>query len=402
MTIEINMPKLSDTMKEGTLIEWFVAVGDSIERGQVIAEVETDKATMEMEAFDPGVVESLRVAAGQTVPVGTLLATLNSVDGTTFVAKDQAVGEDVEEQPVSLKPPVAATPDFPVVVPPPLGKSDRPVISPAARKLAGELGLDLKSIQGSGPRGRIVLADVERAGPEEMPEPAYSRKVSVAANSSGKSVKIRRLVARKMEEAWRTIPHFYVTMPVDMTDVIRFRKDLGVTINDFVLTATAKALQEHPWVNATWNGEQGIELADINIAIAVATDRGLYNPVIHNCEKLSLKQISAKARELGQKAADKGRLKPQEMEGGTFTITNMGMLGVESFGAIITPPQAAVLSVGTVKGEIVVDEQGEPAVAPIMRLTLSADHRVLDGADAAEFLDTVKSYLEAPIMLVSE
>ncbi len=403
MTVEINMPKLSDTMKEGTLIEWFVAVGDSIERGQVIAEVETDKATMEMEAFDSGVIESLRVAAGQTVPVGTLLATLSTASGTTSVAKDQTVGAVVKEQPVPLKPPVAETPAFPVVVPPPLGKSDRPVISPAARKLAGELGLDLKSIQGSGPRGRIVLADVERAGPEEMPETAYSRKISVAANSSsGKSVKIRRLVARKMEEAWRTIPHFYVTMPVDMTDVIRFRKDLGVTINDFVLAATAKALQEHPWVNATWNGEQGVELADINIAMAVATDRGLYNPVLHNCEKLSLKQISAKARDLGEKAANKGRLQPQEMEGGTFTITNMGMLGVESFGAIITPPQAAVLSVGTVKGEIVVDEQGEPAVAPVMRLTLSADHRVLDGADAAEFLDTVKSYLEAPIMLVSE
>jgi pyruvate dehydrogenase E2 component (dihydrolipoamide acetyltransferase) len=191
-------------------------------------------------------------------------------------------------------------------------------------------------------------------------------------------------------------------MPVDMTDVIRFRRDLGVTINDFVLAATARALQEHPWVNATWNGEQGIELPDINIAMAVATDRGLYNPVIHNCEKLSLKQISVKAHELSEKAADQGRLKLKEMEGGTFSISNMGMHGVESFGAIITPPQAAVLSIGTVKGEIVVDEQGEPAVAPVMRMTLSADHRVLDGADAAEFLDTVKSYLEAPIMLVSD
>jgi pyruvate dehydrogenase E2 component (dihydrolipoamide acetyltransferase) len=222
-----------------------------------------------------------------------------------------------------------------------------------------------------------------------------------SAQGRAKSVKIRRLIARKMEEAWRTIPHFYLTMPVDMSDVIRFRKDLGVTINDFVLAATARALREHPWVNATWNGEQGVALPEINIAIAVATDRGLYNPVLRNCEKLTLKQLSQTAHELAEKAASQGRLRPEETEGGTFTITNMGMLGVESFCAIITPPQAAALAVGTVKGEIVVDEQGEPAVATIMRLTLSADHRVLDGADAAEFLATVKSYLEAPIMLVT-
>jgi len=222
------------------------------------------------------------------------------------------------------------------------------------------------------------------------------------AQEREKSVKIRRLIARKMEEGWRTIPHFYLTMAVDMSDVIRFRKDLGVTINDFVLAATARALKEHPWVNATWNGEQGVELPDINIAMAVATDRGLYNPVIRNCEKLTLKQISRRAHELAEKAAKQGQLKQEETEGGTFTITNMGMLGVESFCAIIAPPQAAALAVGTVKGEIVVDEQGEPAVATIMRLTLSADHRVLDGADAAEFLATIKSYLEAPIVLVSE
>ena len=394
MTTEISMPKLSDTMNEGTLLEWLVAIGERVEPGQVIAEVETDKATMEMETAVSGVVESLHVAAGETVPVGTLLVSLS--EGSENGSVTQKVAQ------LPLEAPVAAKPVLPSNAQPTSHLADRLTVSPAARKLARELGLDLKAIQGSGPRGRIVLADVERAEPEEKPQTAYRQKVSVAGEGScAKSVKIRRLIARKMEEAWRSIPHFYVTMPVDMTDVIRFRKDLGVTINDFVLAATARALQEHPWVNATWNGEQGVELPDINIAMAVATDRGLYNPVLHHCERLSLKQISVKARELGEKAANQGRLRPEEMEGGTFTITNMGMLGVESFGAIITPPQAAVLSIGTVKGEIVVDDQGEPAVAPVMRLTLSADHRVLDGADAAEFLDTVKSYLEAPIMLVS-
>jgi len=215
-----------------------------------------------------------------------------------------------------------------------------------------------------------------------------------------KAVKIRRLIAKKMESAWLSIPHFHVTMAVDMTDVIRLRAELGMTINDFILGAAAHALREHPWVNSVWNGEQGAEIAEIGLAMAVATDCGLYYPVIKNCQSLSLKQISQTARELAAKA-HQGCLTDAERSDATFTVTNMGMLGVESFAAIITPPQAAVLSVGTVKGEVVVDEQGEPGVAPIMRMTLGADHRLLDGADAADFLATIKSYLEAPVMLAT-
>ncbi len=277
-------------------------------------------------------------------------------------------------------------------------------VSPAARKLAVELGIDLDSLHGSGPQGRIVLADIERSRASSdidgNKQTAYQQKVSLTnPPEREKSIKVRRLLARKMEKAWQTIPHFYVTIAVDMTDVVRLRHDLGVTINDFVLAASARALVEHPWVNATWNGEQGVELPDVNIAIAAATDRGLYYPVLHNCHQLSLLQIGENSRVLANKAANNGQLTEADMSGGTFTITNMGMLGVESFGAIITPPQAAVLSVGSVKGEVVVDGQGEPNVALMMRLTLSADHRVLDGADAAEFLGTLKSYLEAPIVL---
>ncbi|MEE4255287.1 MAG: dihydrolipoamide acetyltransferase family protein [Desulfuromusa sp.] len=279
-------------------------------------------------------------------------------------------------------------------------------ISPAAQKLAAELGIDMDALQGSGAQGRILLADIERAQSSDLDEgknSAYHQKVSLSGSvERGKSIKIRRLLALKMENAWQTIPHFYVTVSVDMTDVVRFRHDLGVTINDFILAATARALVEHPWVNATWNGEQGVELADINIAIAAATDRGLYYPVLHNCEKLSLKQISGQARELAEKVMLADELSEDDFSGATFTMTNMGMLGVESCSAIITPPQAAVLSVGAIKGEVVVDGQGSPAVAPIMRMTLSADHRVLDGVDVAEFLDTIKCYLEAPIMLIQK
>jgi len=279
-------------------------------------------------------------------------------------------------------------------------------ISPAAQKLAAELGIDMDALQGSGVQGRILLADIERAqssGLEEGKSSAYHQKVSLSGSAErGKSIKIRRLLALKMENAWQTIPHFYVTVSVDMTDVVRFRHDLGVTINDFILAATARALVEHPWVNATWDGEQGVELADINIAIAAATDRGLYYPVLHHCEKLNLKQISGQARELAEKAMLADGLSEDDFSDATFTLMNMGMLGVESCSAIITPPQAAVLSVGAINGEVVVDGQGSPVVAPIMRMTLSADHRVLDGVDVAEFLDTIKCYLEAPIMLIQK
>ncbi len=217
---------------------------------------------------------------------------------------------------------------------------------------------------------------------------------------SGKSVRIRRLIERKMVESWQSKPHFYVTIAVDMTDVIRFRKDLGVTINDFVMAATSAALKEHPWVNSHWLDGEAVEQDSINLAMAVATEGGLYYPIIKNAGDLSLKQLSVNAGKLAEKA-HLGQLTDEEQEGGTFTVTNMGMLGVESFAAIVTPPQAAVLAIGTVKGEVVVDEHEELVVAPMVRLTLSADHRILDGADAAEFLDSLKSYLEAPVTLVA-
>ncbi len=215
-----------------------------------------------------------------------------------------------------------------------------------------------------------------------------------------KAVRIRRLVERKMVDSWQHKPHFFVTVAVDMTDIIRFRKDLGVTINDFIMAATAAALKEHPWVNSHWVDGEAVEQHELNLAMAVATESGLYYPVIKQVEGLSLKQLSQACNAVAEKA-HLGQLTDDDQEGGTFTVTNMGMLGVESFAAIITPPQAAVLAVGTVKGEVVVDEHEELVVAPMVRLTLSVDHRILDGADAAEFLDSLKSYLEAPVTLIA-
>jgi pyruvate dehydrogenase E2 component (dihydrolipoamide acetyltransferase) len=392
MPTELTMPKLSDTMEEGTVLRWQVAVGSRVERGQVIAEVETDKASMEMEAFESGEVLSLEVPEGETVAVGTVIAILGEVGecpAEKAVKRGQDVVDDVTKNDVSEDGSMTINEH---------DTEDRVVASPAARKLAREQGVDLSSIKGTGPAGRIVAADVEQvSGPEVAP----SGEEGLPGNGkSKKSVKIRRLVARKMVESWQNAPHFFVTVAVDMTDVIRFRKSLGVSINDFILAATAAALKEHPWVNSFWVDGEAVEQKHINIAMAVATEQGLYNPVIKECEDASLKQISRRAAELADRAHH-GRLQQSELEGGTFTISNMGMLGVESFSAIVTPPQAAVLAVGTVKGEVIVDEHEELTVAPMVRLTLSADHRILDGADAAEFLDSLKSYLEAPVTLVA-
>ncbi len=369
MAIEIRIPQIDEQIDKAVLRDWRVSEGAQVERGEVLAEIEEGSVLIELEATVAGTLSRCLLASGESAPVGSVIA---------YFIPDQA-------EAISAVPPrISAT--------------------PAARKLVRELNLPLDDISGSGPGGRVVISDVERAYAERTPPAvAVSRDLTskAVAAGSGKCIKVRRLVARKMEEAWKTIPHFSVTMSVDMTDVIRFRKDVGFTINDFILAATVHALQEHPWVNSLWNGELAVEQDLVNISLAVTTEHGLFYPVIRNCESLSLRQISEQAKELAAQA-NRGQLTKEEMDGGTFTVTNMGMLGVESFRAIITPPQAAVLAVGTVKGEVVVDDQGEPAVAPVMRLTLSADHRILDGADAAEFLDTVKSYLEAPIMLVAE
>lgn len=234
-----------------------------------------------------------------------------------------------------------------------------------------------------------------------MSEKEHGVSGPLEAGVNGKKVvRIRRLIERKMVDSWQSVPHFFVTIAVDMTDIIRFRKDLGITINDFIMAATSAALKEHPWVNSHWVDGEAVEQTQINLAMAVATEGGLYYPVIKDVEQLSLKKLGQSAANLAEKA-HLGQLSDDDQEGGTFTISNMGMLGVESFSAIITPPQAAVLAVGTVKGEVVVDEHEELVVAPMVRVTLSSDHRILDGADAAEFLDSLRSYLEAPVTLIA-
>jgi len=403
MAIEIIMPKLGDTIEEGTLLQWYIKPGDKVRRGDIIAEVESDKAAVQMEAHGEGTVRVLKVEAGETVAIGTLLAVLDveAID-TGKKASDLKQEPEAEEEPEAgenierLDAKITDT------------AAQRHAVSPAARRLAEKHGVVLSKIYGSGPGGRIILADIEgHLGKSGSAQNERSIEKAVAGEGSERerrtdqrAVKVRRIMARKMTESWQTVPHFYVTFTVDMTDIIRFRKDLGVTINDFILAGVTQSLLEYPWVNSWWINGEAVQQPEINLALAIATDRGLYNPVIKNCAELNLKQLSRATTELGRKA-HAGKLTPDDLDGGTFTISNMGMLGVDSFRAIIAPPQAAVLAVGTVKGEVIVDESGEPAVAPIMRMTLAADHRILDGADAAEFMATLKSYLEAPVTLIS-
>lgn len=461
MAIEITMPKLSDTMQEGTILKWRVQQGAQVAQGDVIAEVETDKAAMEMEAFESGTVRELRVPEGETVSVGSVIAVLatngegkeaperkaaparplgeeparavaeeaeagGAEEGRAAVEKARNAEEKRKEQErreqeeaarreredgerreaapqekvEKREEPAEAKPVLPRL------RHEEIVASPAARRLAREKGLELSQVRGTGPGGRIVLADVEGAQPGRRAEKPVApgrpepRRKPEPEQRPERSVKIRRIVGRKMVESWQNIPHFFVTVAIDMTDIIRIRKDLRASINDFMIAAAARCLQEYPWVNSHWVEGEPVEQKEINIAMAIATDRGLYNPVIRDCGRLSLKEISRRAADLVDRA-HAGRLRMEELEGGTFTISNMGMLGVESFTAIITPPQAAVLAVGTVRGEAVVDDRGEPGVAPMVRLTLSSDHRILDGADAAEFLAALKSYLEAPVTLIT-
>ena len=565
MRLEIRLPKLSEYSDVGTITKWRVAVGDTVQKGEAIAEVDVDMSRTEIRAEADGKIAEIWVHADQTIPVETVIAMM-VVDAAAIV-EEPVVEEPQQETAVAEAPEENSEDEFevfpelgdeanPYVEPGSetvAGSNEEPVLlpgqilaSPAAIQLAEQFNINLGTLVGTGSCGLIERADVEAAmqtnsqfvtaedvdalmnydgdfasklpsdeaapvpepaggfetpaagqtdvdqagqpdelaeeeptgssyvegevptaepapsteegtetleetgsspdviymgaGPEFADEPealaidetdtitpdvefnieievkeepnAESEPVKLdeatvdqiveqsGNQPSRKSVKVRRLVARKMQQSWQHAPHFFVTVAVDMTDVIRFRTDLGVTINDFILAAASRSLQEHPWVNSHFIDDEAVEQADINISMAVETEQGLYYPVVKDCAGKSVKELGISSAEMVVKAHS-AKLAEEDMDGGSFTISNMGMLGVESFSAIITPPQVAVLAVGTVRGEVVIDEYEEMAMAPMVRLTLSGDHRALDGADAADFLGTMKSYLEAPITLVA-
>jgi pyruvate dehydrogenase E2 component (dihydrolipoamide acetyltransferase) len=427
MATNILMPALSPTMTEGNLARWLKQEGDRIKAGDVIAEIETDKATMEVEAVDEGVLGRILVPAGtQGVKVNDVIAVL--VEAGEAVP---AAGAAPKAAPAAVPAPVAPAPvaAAPVAIAPaPAAASgDRVFASPLARRMAAQAGLDIGQIAGSGPNGRIVKADVDAAlsrgpapvaaapAPVAAPRPAapVATVATVAITAPHTAVpnsSIRKVIARRLAESKATIPHFYVSTDVEIDALLKIRADLNarspkdgpgayrLSVNDLVIKATAVTLRRFPNVNAIWTEDAILQLHDVDISVAVSIPDGLITPIVKGADIKGLAAISNEMKDLAARAKT-GKLKPEEFQGGGFSISNMGMYGVKDFAAIINPPQAGILAVSAGEQRPVV-KNGALAIATVMTLTLSVDHRVIDGALAAEFLQALKRNIEDPLSLM--
>ncbi len=428
MPIPIEMPKLSDTMTEGTLVKWLKKVGDTVAVGDILAEVETDKATMEMEAFDEGVLAEIYVQDGGKVEVGQKLAILTgkgeklSGDGATpVVEKKPAATEAKKEATAPTEAPAAQKNSE--AAPAESSSTDRVKASPLAKKVATELGVELGGIQGTGPGGRIVrddiLAAAQSAGPKKetarqtqaSPTPASKTPAFVPALEDKKIPLsgMRKTIAARLLESKTTIPHFYLQAELDAEPLTTLRQTINaaaetaglgkLTVNDFILKATAVAATRVPLANAALSADAIIQFADVQLACAVAVEEGLVTPVIRQAQKKSLGQISAEIKDLAARARSK-KLKPEEYQGGTITVSNLGSYGVEQFYAIINPPQSVIVSVGTIVRKPVINSAGQIVPGQRIILGVSCDHRVVDGAVGAQFLGELKRFLENPTLLL--
>jgi len=417
MAIDVRMPKLSDNMESGLIIRWMKRPGEQVLQGEALAEVETDKADVELEAAASGVLREITVPEGQSAAVGTVIAVL-AADGDGIAAAP-ASGEpgrpaapSVRAAPLTStgpKPaPAAPRPTPPVGVEPPAVRA-----SPLAWRLAEDAGVDLAGVRGSGPGGRVLKRDIEvavRAGaPTAAPADggAAGGAVPPAGSRIEAASRMRQTIARRMSEAKRDIPHFYVSAEIDMSEAMRLRESIrrceampGLTVTHLLLRAISLALVRHPHVNASWR-EGALEIHDdVNIGIAVAVDDGLVVPVLSRTQTLSLGDIATRAAALTDKARE-GRFGSDDLTGATFSLSNVGMLDVEELTAVINPPNAAILAVGSVKDRPIVRD-GQLAIAKTMRATLSCDHRVLNGLEGGRFLVDVKGILENPVRLLLE
>ena len=436
MAVEILMPALSPTMEEGTLAKWLVKEGQAVKSGMIIAEIETDKATMEFEAVDEGVMGKILIAEGTAgVKVNTPIAVLveDGEDASSVAAQPlsaapapaKIVAKASDERPVAAPAPVAAAP-----------AGARVFASPLARRIARDKGLDLTKVAGSGPHGRIVRADVEGAVPmaaapaptAPAPAPAAAAKPAAAASMpTGMAAEtvmkmyadrayeevpldgMRRTIAARLTEAKQTIPHFYLRRDVRLDGLMAFREQLNkgleargvkLSVNDFIIKACAMALQAVPNANAVWAGDRILKLKPSDVAVAVAVEGGLFTPVLRDADKKSLSALSAEMKDLASRAKTK-KLAPHEYQGGSFAISNLGMMGIENFDAVINPPHGAILAVGAGIKKPVVLADGTIGIATVMSMTLSVDHRVIDGALGAEFLKAVIEALENPMVMLA-
>jgi len=419
----VRMPKMSDTMEEGTLVSWQKKVGDKVKSGDIIAEVETDKATMELEAYEDGTLLYIGIKEGESVPVDGIIAVIGeegaNVDGLLARENGEDEPESAPAEEASKQEPAAEEKSVSVA-----DSGDRIKASPLAKRLADEKGINLSQVEGSGDNGRIVKRDVDEFKPavktEEAPKaapapvaesktPAPSAPAS-SAPATGDFTdtpvsQMRKTIARRLSDSLFTAPHFYVTMEIVMDKAMALRPQLNevspakISFNDMVIKACAVALKQHPAVNSAWLGDKIRRYNYVNIGVAVAVDEGLLVPVIRDADKKTLSAISGEVKDLAGKAKDK-KLQPKDWEGNTFSISNLGMFGVDEFTAIINPPDSCILAIGGIKKVAAFKEDGTVYPTNIMKVTISADHRVVDGALAAAFLNTVKKLLEEPMSML--
>jgi pyruvate dehydrogenase E2 component (dihydrolipoamide acetyltransferase) len=454
MSVNIEMPKLSDTMTEGTLVKWHKQVGDSVEIGDVLADIETDKATMEMESFDDGVITEIIIKEGEKAAIGAVLAVLNGDSGR---APDEAhLHVNAAAEVAASTPAAPAAAEASTAAAPAPGESgdsgERVLASPLARKVAAELGIDLAAVTGSGPAGRITRSDVEAAAASASPKPATPSSEASAAAALAASIKakaaapataaptaaaptapapavsataailpvakegdetldlstMRKVIASRLLTSKTTIPHFYLHLEVDAAPLMHLRKQVNeqaekthgnkYSVNDFILKAVINAAQAVPAINASFAGDHIVKFKHVGLCIAVAVEDGLVTPVIKEAESKSLLALSRAVKDFAARAKEK-KLRPDEFDGGTITVSNLGAWGIESFDAIINPPQAAILSVGAaIEKPVVKDGQVVPGLR--MNLGLSCDHRVVDGAVAASFLAEVRKLVEQPALML--
>jgi pyruvate dehydrogenase E2 component (dihydrolipoamide acetyltransferase) len=431
MPTEILMPALSPTMEEGTLAKWLVKEGDTVSSGDIIAEIETDKATMEFEAVDEGVIGKILITEGsEGVKVNTPIAVLLE-DGETAddMAKSATAPTNAAAAPETapVVAPVAAAPAAPAPAAP-LQDGARVFASPLARRIAADKGLDLTQINGSGPRGRIVKADVlstttTTPAASASASPAAASAITAPSVSADAIAKLyadreyteipldgmRKTIAARLTEAKQTIPHFYLRRDIRIDDLLSFRAQINkqleprgvkLSVNDFIIKACANALQAVPAANAVWAGDRVLQLTPSDVAVAVAIEGGLFTPVLKDADKKSLSALSSEMKDLAARARDK-KLAPHEYQGGSFAISNLGMFGIDNFDAVINPPHGAILAVGAGVKKPVVSADGSLGVATVMSVTLSVDHRVIDGALGAQLLQSIVDGLENPMGMLA-
>ena len=437
MATNILMPALSPTMTEGTLAKWLKSEGDTVKAGDVIAEIETDKATMEVEAVDEGVLGKILVAAGsEGVKVNAVIAVLvepgEAVGAAPAPVKPAApalapaAAPAPAPSPSPSPAPAAAAPRPAAPMPAAVTSGERAIASPLAKRMATQAGLDLGAMKGSGPQGRIVKADVEaalnRPAPAvaaplaaapvvaPTPRPSAPSVTVIGATTAMPNSSIRKVIARRLSESKATIPHFYVAMDIELDALMKLRAELNaqspkdgpgsfrLSVNDLVIKACGVALRRHPGVNASWTEEAILHFNAVDISVAVAIPDGLITPIVKGADQKGLATISQEMKDLAARAKA-GKLKPEEFQGGGFSISNMGMFGVSHFAAIINPPQAGILAVGAGTQRAVV-KNGALAIATVMTCNLSVDHRVIDGSLAAEFMATLKGLIENPLSLM--